>query len=310
MSCTKIEAGMIPIRDYNPTTRQPYVTVLLIVTCILVFLWQLSLDPRAVQVMVHQFGFIPALLFGEAILGVDGGPVPPWTTLFTSMFLHGGLMHLAGNMLYLWIFGNNIEDVMGHGRFLAFYLVCGVAAAMAQALPDTGSTVPMIGASGAISGVLGAYLLLFPKAKVQVVIPIAFFIMRTLPAGWLLGIWIAFQVISGLASGVSGGGVAWWAHVGGFVAGMVLVHLFRQRPVPSVTELPPPSERLQKKPTGRSRIPDSRLESGTDRQPEQRPNEGSDGRSETVLTRRKTPPRVIEPPPLPDPPTVRRRRDP
>ena len=204
------ETDMIPIRDYNPTTRPPYVTYLLIAACILVFLWQLSLDPRSGQVVVHKLGFIPALLFGKATFGADGALVPSWTTLFTSMFLHGGLMHLGGNMLYLWIFGNNIEDVMGHGRFLVFYLLCGLAAAMAQALPDMESTVPMIGASGAISGVLGAYLLLFPKAKVQVIIPIGFFIMRTLPAGWLLGLWIAFQVISGIASDPTGGGVAWW----------------------------------------------------------------------------------------------------
>ncbi|MEM7042052.1 MAG: rhomboid family intramembrane serine protease [Pseudomonadota bacterium] len=278
---------MIPIRDYNPATRTPYVTYLLIAACILVFLWQMSLDPRAGQVVVHQLGFIPALLFGQATFGADGGLVPPWTTLFTSMFLHGGVMHLAGNMLYLWIFGNNIEDVMGHGRYLAFYLICGLAAAMAQALPDTGSTIPMIGASGAISGVLGAYLLLFPKAKVQVIIPLGFFMMRTLPAGWLLGIWIAFQVISGISSGIAGGGVAWWAHVGGFVAGMALVHLFRRKDVVLPSDPGPPSERDPKssgsaKPSGRTRIPDSR----------------------------RAPRKRSEPPPLPDPPTVQRRRDP
>ena len=144
------------------------------------------------------------------------------------MFLHGGLMHLGGNMLYLWIFGNNIEDVLGHGRYLIFYLLCGVIAALVQAVPDMDSTIPMIGASGAISGVLGAYLLLFPKVKVQVVIPIGFFIMRTLPAGWLLGFWIVFQIFSGFAAGVASSGVAWWAHVGGFVAGMALIYLFRK----------------------------------------------------------------------------------
>ncbi|MGI9510170.1 MAG: rhomboid family intramembrane serine protease [Geminicoccaceae bacterium] len=273
---------MIPIRDYNPTSRHPYVTISLIVICILVFLWQMTLDPRSGQVIVHKLGFIPALLFGQATFGADGGLVPAWTTLFTSMFLHGGFMHLAGNMLYLWIFGNNIEDVMGHGRFLAFYLICGLAAAMAQALPDMGSTIPMIGASGAISGVLGAYLLLFPKVQVQVIIPIGFFIMRKMPAGWLLGIWIAFQVISGIASDASGGGVAWWAHIGGFVAGMVLVHLFRQKATLSTADASRHSAREPARPVGRSRIPDSR----------------------------KTPPRPPEPPPLPDRPTVQRRRDP
>ena len=271
---------MIPIRDFNPASRRPYVTVSLIAACILVFLWQMSLGPRTGQVITHQFGFIPAILFGQATFGTDGGLVPAWTTLFTSMFMHGSIMHLGGNMLYLWIFGNNIEDVMGHGRFLVFYLICGLAATMAQALPDMSSTIPMIGASGAISGVLGAYLLLFPKAQVQVVIPIGFFMMRKIPAGWLLGIWIAFQVMSGMSSEAAGGGVAWWAHVGGFVAGMMLVHLFRQRNPTPALDPGLPSARGTVKPTGRTRIPDSR----------------------------KKPPRPTEPPPLPDRPTVQRRR--
>ena len=279
---------MIPIRDFNPTTRTPYVTIALIAACILIFIWQLSLDPRSGEVMVRQFGFIPALLFGQASWAEGAGLVPSWATLVSSMFLHGSIMHLAGNMLYLWIFGNNIEDVMGHGRFIAFYLLCGLIAAMAQALPDTGSTIPMIGASGAISGVLGAYLLLFPKAQVQVVIPIGFFMMRKLPAGWLLGIWIAFQVISGLAADPSGGGVAWWAHVGGFLAGMALVHLFRKDDVEMPSDPGLPSERTPTRPTGRSRIPDST------RQAPRRPDR----------------PRFTEPPPLPDRPTVQRRRDP
>ncbi|MEZ5935146.1 MAG: rhomboid family intramembrane serine protease [Alphaproteobacteria bacterium] len=279
---------MIPIRDYNPTTRTPYVNVALIAACVLVFLWQASLDPRSGQMMVYQLGFIPALLFGQGTFGADAGLVPAWVTLFTSMFLHGGFMHLAGNMLYLWIFGNNIEDVMGHGRFLVFYLLCGLVAAMGQALPDLGSTVPMIGASGAISGVLGAYLVLFPKAQVQVVIPIGFFMMRKLTAGWLLGLWIAFQVISGLSEGLSGGGVAWWAHVGGFVAGMVLVHPFRQKEIAKALDPGLPSARVPAKPLGRTRIPDSR------EQPPARPE----------------PRHPSEPPPLPDRPTVQRRRDP
>ncbi len=279
---------MIPIRDYNPTTRTPYVTIALIASCILVFIWQLSLDPRSGEIMVRQFGFIPALLFGQATWADGTGLVPSWTTLFTSMFLHGGVMHLAGNMLYLWIFGNNIEDVMGHARFLAFYLLCGLIAAMAQALPDTGSTIPMIGASGAISGVLGAYLLLFPKAQVQVIIPIGFFIVRTLSAGWLLGIWIAFQVVSGLAADPSGGGVAWWAHVGGFVAGMALVHLFRQGDNNTPSDPGLPSARAPIWPTGRSRIPDSSKES----------------------SRSLPKSRMTGPPPLPERPTVQRRRDP
>lgn len=272
---------MIPIRDHNPTTRQPYVTIALIVACVLVYVWQVTLGTVEGQRAVMQFGFIPATLFGGAdTLTGSGTLIAALSTLFTSMFLHGDLMHLAGNMLYLWIFGNNIEDVCGHGRFLAFYLLCGVVAALAQAVPDLNSTIPMIGASGAISGVLGAYLLLFPKVKVQVIIPIAFFIMRTLPAGWLLGLWIAFQVFSGLAAGVAASGVAWWAHIGGFVAGMALIHLFRKK---------------TSEPTAVGSVGRGRAEAA---QP------SSEGRSKIPEIRSELTP---EPP---EPPTVQRRRDP
>src|SRR5262245_16986711 len=162
--------GMIPIHDDNPTHRTPIVTIALIVACVLVYLWQVSLGSRAGAV-VYSFGFIPAVLFTDVSLPPELAVVPAWVTLFTSMFLHGGFMHLGGNMLYLWVFGNNSEDVCGHLRFLLFYLLCGVAAAFAQALPNPASEVPMIGASGAISGLLGAYLLLFPRARVHVLIP-------------------------------------------------------------------------------------------------------------------------------------------
>ena len=145
--------------------------------------------------------------------------MPAELTLLTSMFLHGGFMHLAGNMLYLWVFGNNIEDVCGHVRFVAVLLLCGLAAAFAQALPDPASEIPMIGASGAISGVLGAYLLLFPHARVRALVPLGFVFFTTIPAGWLLGFWFVFQLLSGFGSSPTEGGVAFWAHVGGFVAG-------------------------------------------------------------------------------------------
>ena len=147
---------MIPIHDDNPTHRWPIVTVSLIVACVLIFFWQVSLGPRAGTAAVYSFGFIPAVLFTDASLPPELAVVPAGATLFTSMFLHGGFMHLLGNMLYLWVFGNNIEDVCGHGRFLLLYQLCGLAAAFAQALPNPTSEVPMIGASGAISGVLGA----------------------------------------------------------------------------------------------------------------------------------------------------------
>ncbi len=268
---------MIPIRDHNPTTRQPYVTITLIAICILVFVWQATRDPRTGDLIVQQFGFVPASLFGQ-----DAFSISAISTLFSSMFLHGGFMHLAGNMLYLWIFGNNIEDVLGHTRYLIFYLLCGVIAALTQAVPDIGSNIPMIGASGAISGVLGAYLILFPKVKVQVLIPIGFLIMRTLPAGWLLGFWIVFQVFSGFAAGIASSGVAWWAHVGGFVAGMALIFIFRKRTSDPTAAGSVGQSESWSKPTdrssGRSRIPSSRTE------------ERSDGSA--------------------SPPTVQRRRDP
>jgi len=204
--------------------------VALIVVCALTFFWQLSLG-RGQAAAVYALGVIPAVLFDEARLVSELEWVAPALTPITSMFLHGGILHLAGNMLYLWIFGNNIEDAMGHARFIVFYLLCGVAAVFAQALPDTSSTIPMIGASGAISGVLGAYLLLYPHARVLVLIPLGFFLhtMR-LKAGIVLGIWFAMQVISSLASG-DGPGVAWNAHIGGFVAGIVLLPIFKRRGV-------------------------------------------------------------------------------
>jgi len=204
--------------------------VALIVVCALTFFWQLSLG-RGQEAAVYALGVIPAVLFDEARLVSELEWVAPALTPITSMFLHGGILHLAGNMLYLWIFGNNIEDAMGHARFIVFYLLCGIAAVFAQALPDTSSTIPMIGASGAISGVLGAYLLLYPHARVLVLIPLGFFLhtMR-LKAGIVLGIWFAMQVISSLASG-DGPGVAWNAHIGGFVAGIVLLPIFKRRGV-------------------------------------------------------------------------------
>lgn len=152
---------MIPLHDDNPTSIKPYVTLALIASCTLVFLWQLSLGSGGARA-IYGLGVIPAVLLDTKVLHPSLVLVPPVVTVFTSMFLHGGWMHLIGNMLYLWIFGNNVEDAMGHGRFVAFYLLCGIAAVFAQVLPDPASTTPMIGASGAISGVLGAYLLLYP----------------------------------------------------------------------------------------------------------------------------------------------------
>lgn len=225
---------MIPLRDDNPTTTTPVLTVSLIVACTLVFFYQLSLGPQAGQLFVYRYGAIPAVIFGRESLPPAAMAFPASFTLITSMFLHGGLLHLIGNMLYFWIFGNNIEDAMGHVRFPLFYLLCGLIAGISHAMFDPGSVMPMIGASGAISGVLGAYLLLYPRARVLVLIPLGLFFWRMyVPAGLVLGFWFVFQLLSGAASvgGGSGGGVAWFAHIGGFLAGMLLVGLFKRRSV-------------------------------------------------------------------------------
>jgi membrane associated rhomboid family serine protease len=220
---------VIPLRDDNPTRTRPVVTYALVGICLAAFLWQVALGPGNAEAAIYALGFIPAVVFGVDSLPPELVWLPAPLTVVTSMFLHGGILHLAGNLLYLWIFGDNIEDRMGRGRFIAFYIVCGVAAALAQALPDVGSRVPMIGASGAISGVLGAYIMLYPHARVLVVVPI-FIVLYTmrLPAVLVLGMWFLGQLLSS-AAGSAGAGIAFRAHVGGFVAGVALVHLFARR---------------------------------------------------------------------------------
>jgi membrane associated rhomboid family serine protease len=217
---------MIPIRDENPTHAAPVVTIALIGVNLLVFIWQLALPDGSAEAAVYSLGLIPAVLFGSAELPDEIRTVPTLMTPLTSMFLHGGFLHLAGNMLYLWVFGDNIEDRMGRARFLLFYVLCGIAAALAQALPDMGSTIPMIGASGAVSGVLGAYLLLYPRTPVLVAIPLLIVLYTFhMPALIVLGIWFAGQLLSSLAQ-AGEAGIAFRAHVGGFVAGLALVRLF------------------------------------------------------------------------------------
>lgn len=206
---------MFPIRDHNPSQRTAYVTIGLIVINIVVFMayWPLFSD----QAKLGQFFFDWAMT-PERI--ADGAKTH---TLITSMFLHGGLMHLGGNMLFLWIFGDNMEEEMGHIGFLIFYLVSGVAASMAQVVWDPGSNIPTVGASGAIAGVMGGYLLMFPKARVDVLfIFIIIFKIFPIPAWIVLGIWFGLQLFSGVSVPTDGGGVAYWAHAGGFVAGLVL----------------------------------------------------------------------------------------
>ncbi len=226
---------MIPLNDDNPTTIQPMVTIAIIVVASAVFLWQLTLSPTAEMRIAYALGVTPITLLGDERLPADIYLVPPWLTVFTSMFLHGGWLHLIGNMLYLWIFGNNIEDVLGHVGFVLFYIACGAAAALAQSALDVDSTIPMIGASGAIAGVLGAYAVLFPRAHVLVLLPLGFFsqVFR-LPALLVLGFWFVLQFIEGGLTASSGeGGVAYWAHIGGFVAGLVLIFLFPRRSPPA-----------------------------------------------------------------------------
>jgi membrane associated rhomboid family serine protease len=224
---------VIPLRDDNPSSLTPLVSWTIMGACIVVFLWQLSLGPQGGQVAVFALGVIPAVLFDHAALPADIALVPPLVTVFTSMFMHGGWMHLIGNMLYLWIFADNVEASMGHLRFVLFYLLCGVAAVLAQALPDTTSQIPMIGASGAISGVLGAYLLLHPHARVLVLVPLGFMSqMVHLPAAAVLGLWFGLQLLSSALSPPGEGGVAFGAHIGGFVAGVALIPLFKYRRVP------------------------------------------------------------------------------
>jgi len=218
----------LPIGDENPRILidKPIVTWSVIAACVMVFLFQLSLDAAASHQAALSFGLVPAVLTGEAELRPDLAVIPAWMTILTSMFMHGGFGHLLSNMLFLGIFGDNVEDAMGHGRFIVFYLVCGAVAAMTHVFIATTATTPMIGASGAVSGVLGAYLLLHPKAWVTFLV---FIIPFTLPAWVLLGGWFVIQFLSALGGG---GGVAWWAHVGGFVAGVVLVSSFRHHTIP------------------------------------------------------------------------------
>ena len=231
---------VIPLHDDNPTTTRPQVTVGIIVLCTLVYIFQhLLLSKVGTQQVAYAFGLVPAVLTGREFLPPPMQLIPAWASALTSMFLHGGFWHLAGNMLYLWVFGNNIEEAMGHVRFCIFYLLCGIAAVAAQVLLNPAAEVPMVGASGAISGVLGAYMLLYPRARVLLGLPLGFLIVQLgrFPAIWVLAAWFLMQLIMGSiaaaqAPGDSEGGIAFGAHVGGFIAGLVLVTVFKRRAVP------------------------------------------------------------------------------
>jgi membrane associated rhomboid family serine protease len=214
---------MLPLKDDLKSHTRPVVVYGILAANILVYLYEISLG-QALNDFVRQFGVTPYYLFHPS--GIE-----TYLTIFTSMFIHSNsIMHILGNMLFLWIFADNVEDRMGHVKFLLFYFVCGTAAALLQSVIDPGSKIPMIGASGAISGVLGAYILLFPKARVLALIPLGFFLrISYLPSFIFLGIWFLFQFLFGVSSVGTQGGVAYFAHIGGFIAGLILALPFRRR---------------------------------------------------------------------------------
>ena len=212
---------MIPIYDDNPALGKPLLVITIIVVCIIIWFWQSGLSYQDNNTVIINFGLTPKVFLS--------GPLLSFFTLFTSMFMHGGFMHLAGNMLYLWIFGDNIEGALGHFRFVIFYFLCGTAAAFTQILSAPDSTIPMIGASGAVSGVLGAYLIFYPRARIRTFVFLGIFItFLRLPAVLLLGFWILGQVISAIFSNPGSPGVAWFAHLGGFFMGMLLAPLLKK----------------------------------------------------------------------------------
>ena len=228
---------MLPVSDENPATLKPVVTVTIIVICGALYLWQhLWLTHAAARGIELAFGLVPAVLTGQS-LPPEAALLPPFATLVTSMFLHLGAIHLAGNVLFLWVFGNNVEDAMGHARFSVFYLLCGVLAATVHVLANPDSPVPASGASGAVSGVLGAYLLLYPRARVLLALPLGFINVHfgRWPALWVLAGWVVLQVFVGAMFYADDSGVllgAAGAHVGGFVAGLLLVTVFKRSDVP------------------------------------------------------------------------------
>jgi membrane associated rhomboid family serine protease len=228
---------VVPLRDNNPTTITPFVTYGLIAANILIFIYELTLSPPQLERFFYAWAVVPCQLSNslssELVVRAPQCVVnqsPEWITLFTSQFLHGGFLHVAGNMLFLWIFGNNIEDRLGHVKFIIFYLTCGALAALAQWFFSAGSAIPSLGASGAIAGVMGAYILRFPQAEVLTLIPLGFLFWTVrVPALFFLGFWFVQQAFYGVASlgaptniGMESGGIAYWAHAGGFVFGAIL----------------------------------------------------------------------------------------
>jgi len=222
---------VIPLRDENPTSRLSILTILIIAINIIVFLYELTLSPRQLDIFMYRYGAIPyAITQGVVPYGYPMPLEPVYLTLFTAMFVHSGWFHLGGNMLFLWIFGNNIEDRLGYFLFPIFYFLCGLGAAGLQIAASTDSQVPMVGASGAISGLLAAYLVLYPRARVLTLVFLGFFVtIISLPAVVVIGLWILLQLFSGIASigTISVGGVAYFAHIGGFIAGLLAILPFK-----------------------------------------------------------------------------------
>ena len=212
---------MIPLRDVIPSRTSPVLVITIIALNAVAFLFEQTLSDRQLTLFVREYGVVPAAF--------------AWGSVFTSMFLHGGWMHILGNMLFLWIFGDNVEDRMGHGRFVVFYLICGTVAAVAHVMSEPGSPIPTIGASGAVAGVMGAYLVLYPRSRILTLLPLLiFWRIIEVPAVVFLGLWFVLQLFSGVGTmlmatqGAPAGGIAFWAHVAGFLAGVVLVYAFRR----------------------------------------------------------------------------------
>jgi len=230
---------MIPLRDINPRSTFPIVTLLLIAANVLMFLFQLSLGPEPGMRFAFAYGMIPARV-QVALGGGQVGLAQAVAPLVTSIFLHGGFLHLIGNMWFLWVFGDNVEDRLGHLRYLVFYLLTGVGAGVVHTVFNWDSTVPAVGASGAISGVMGAYAVLFPRSRVVTLVPLViFWFTANIPAIVMIGYWFVLQFLSGMASlnaaSPNAGGVAWWAHIGGLVLGVILVFVLRRPRRPAVT---------------------------------------------------------------------------
>ena len=225
---------LLPIQDENPTYSKPVITVALLSANVMVFIYQMILGPAGEQLFIFGTAVIPYELthfvdrttfaIPSTRYAYPAALLPFPLTLFSAMFTHGGFMHLGGNMLYLWIFGNNVEDAMGHGRFFIFYMITGLGATMVHVLSDPNSTIPMIGASGAIAGILGAYFVLYPKAKIKTFVVLIIFIQIIyVPAVFILGFWFLRQII-----GIGSDDIAWYAHIGGFLVGMFLVRRFKR----------------------------------------------------------------------------------